>query len=677
MKNKRIFPTFLLIIIAFFMVFTNYQPAIVKAFEPYVITRDNDPNDRYVLSSYSELQDKITELSANNEAYTLTLNQDLVITGDNSLTFPGPSTWTLEGNGNTVKKEEGTPVNLNRIVMFGKKTLPSTITLKNVIIDGKKQYRTCSIEEGSTLIMDFGATIQNGYSANSYTTGGIHMWKNSTLIMKPGSKILGNVSETTNYYGGAIRMIGGCVVDIDGAIISNNQASNSGGAIHASTGATSLTVRNTTFSGNIATSASYNGFGGAIHSAVLTVIDNCIFENNSAKTAGGAIFMAVPQVSTNEQLIIKNSTFSGNTAIAGGAIYSNLKTSIDGGLFEENTATVQGGAINITSSASASLIVEKTIFKKNKAPRGGAILTQQSTTIKNNASFIENEASVEGGAIYNHPNSYGDPSDSSEYANLKIDNTVSFENNKAAYPYEPPSNYADFTNLLFNTTSFTNQPNPYSGQDVLLNDSLLNNNDINYKSSNLGTLCPITYNFEDVDGGILPQEVKDLLPLANQAEIGSIVIPLEPISNMVTITSDDVTWRFEGWDINQINIPIDGVAFNGTWRQVYSITYIGGVGAINVPVDSNYYSTGASITVLPAPTREGYIFVGWRMNPLLQPGDVITVANKNIVLTAEWVKKVAATGDNPVMINILKGLSLFSAVSVLIVFKKRQKEENK
>lgn len=98
---------FLIILSTFVLVFQIYPPTRVSGLEPYVITNDADPDDRYVLTTYTELQDKITELSANSKAYTLTLNQDLVVTGDNGLTFLGPSTWTVNGNNHTVEKEAG------------------------------------------------------------------------------------------------------------------------------------------------------------------------------------------------------------------------------------------------------------------------------------------------------------------------------------------------------------------------------------------------------------------------------------------------------------------------------------------------------------------------------------------------------------------------------------------
>ncbi len=158
--------------------------------DPYVITNDNDPSEKYSLSTYDDLQNKITELAAENKAYTLTLNQDLEVTEDNSLTFLGPSTWTVQGKGKTIKKEETSPVNLKRVITIGDgSSSTTTVTLKSVFIDGLNKYRTCEIKNGSTLTLDSGAIIQNGHSAGDFTTGGIHMWRNTTLYMKLGSKI--------------------------------------------------------------------------------------------------------------------------------------------------------------------------------------------------------------------------------------------------------------------------------------------------------------------------------------------------------------------------------------------------------------------------------------------------------------------------------------------------------
>jgi hypothetical protein len=194
-----------------------------KAGDPYVITNDADLADRYAYTTFSDLQTKITELAANGNAYTLTLNQNLEVPQSTSLTFAGPSTWTVLGNGNTVMRKAGSAVDLNRIVAIGETGKSCAVTLKNVIVDGVNQYSACRIIEGSTLTLDSDATIRNGFNgAYANTIGGIHMNDNTKLYMKPGSKMLGNTAAGSTGWGGAILMRKNCVVDIDGAVISDN-----------------------------------------------------------------------------------------------------------------------------------------------------------------------------------------------------------------------------------------------------------------------------------------------------------------------------------------------------------------------------------------------------------------------------------------------------------------------
>lgn len=572
-ESKKTF--LLLCLLSVFSIFGVVSAGSGNPIELYVITNDIDSTDRYAVTSFDDLDDKIGELAPLGNDYTLTLNQDLEVTGDNSLTFPGPSKWTVAGNGKTVKKQEGAPVNLNRVLRIGKGGSPSTVTLKNVVIDGANKYRACEIVEGSTLILNSGAIIQNGYSAGGATTGGIHMWKNTKLYLKPYSQILKNISETTSYYGGAIRMISGCVLEIDGATISGNRASNSGGAIWADHSAISITVKNTTFSENAAYSDAYQSHGGAIHSAVLTIIDNCKFKNNSAKNGGGSIFMAPAQAPDNEELIVKNATFSGNKAQYGGAISSHLKTSIKGGIFEGNIASSHGGAVNLTSRSTASLIVDNTVFSGNKAIMGGAIFTQQVTTIKTNTSFSKNEALAEGGAVYTSSLSYANPANSSKYANLNVENTTVFKNNKAAALFNPPSNYADFTWLQFARTSLTGVTSPHNVQSSLISaDSLLNNYDVNYKHSTSSTRYPVKYQFEsDNTQYNIPAEVLAHQPADSNAELGEVVVP--PILTTTIIDLPSGQWKFLGWDKPSALGSSFGITFTGTWQSILRIPITG------------------------------------------------------------------------------------------------------
>ena len=103
------------------------------------------------------------------------------------------------------------------------------------------------------------------------------------------------------------------VTRISNSVISNNKSFNSAGGIDSSDG--SMTITNTTFTGNTAGSTADNrGSGGAISNRRATLtITGSTFSTNSANN-GGAI--------GNGQgvLSISNSTFSGNSANSGAAI---------------------------------------------------------------------------------------------------------------------------------------------------------------------------------------------------------------------------------------------------------------------------------------------------------------------------------------------------------------------
>ena len=116
------------------------------------------------------------------------------------------------------------------------------------------------------------------------------------------------------------------------------------------------------------------GLGGAISNRGYLTVDGGTFSNNTATDFGGAVF-----TDTDASTAIKNATFTGNKAFAGGAI------------------AAQTGA----------LTVENTTFSSNTAERAGAIYTLVDTTVVASV-FTGNKAvaadyasrNVVGGAIY-------------------------------------------------------------------------------------------------------------------------------------------------------------------------------------------------------------------------------------------------------------------------------------
>jgi fibronectin-binding autotransporter adhesin len=104
-----------------------------------------------------------------------------------------------------------------------------------------------------------------------------------------------------------------------------------------------VTITNSTFSNNQATSADVIGGGGIYNSGTVT-ITNSTFSGNSAGpngAAGGGLF----NVGT---AIITSSTFSGNTADFGGGLinYEGAAITISSSTFSGNSATYGGGLLN-------------------------------------------------------------------------------------------------------------------------------------------------------------------------------------------------------------------------------------------------------------------------------------------------------------------------------------------
>lgn len=78
----------------------------------------------------------------------------------------------------------------------------------------------------------------------------------------------------------------------------------------------------------------------------------------------------------------------------------------------------------------------------------------------------------------------------------------------------------------------------------------------------------------------------------------------------------------------------------------YTVTYNNGTTEAtaddvhNMPVDEMYYLRGSEYTVSDAtPTREGYVFTGWKSdNNVYDSESKMTMPAKNVVLTAQWEK---------------------------------------
>ncbi len=209
------------------------------------------------------------------------------------------------------------------------------------------------------------------------------------------------VKNTGDAYGGAFY--GYALTVANGANVSfiNNSAVSTGGG-NAIGGAIlshrDLSLTGVLFQGNSA------GYGGAIYSACNVILNNCVFINNSATLAGGAVYLEVPDATSIPTLTVLNSTFTGNSAGYGGAIYNGSTTTVSNSTFSKNTATGSGGALynDIGSTATVS---NSTFYSNSATVSGGAFYSEGTLTVVD-TTLVANHAASGGAIDLNGGNAY-------------------------------------------------------------------------------------------------------------------------------------------------------------------------------------------------------------------------------------------------------------------------------
>jgi len=188
-----------------------------------------------------------------------------------------------------------------------------------------------------------------------------------------------------------------------------------------------------------------SSLGGAIlNQGIITVNDDTEFADNIAEGSavkGGAISnQDTGTITFNDGVTfdsnIANKTIQGNGA-QGGAIdnegiivFKKLATFVDNEAVNEiagpsanRTYLAKGGAIyNESYGSPAAITFEKgAVFERNGADLGGAIFNEDGTLTLNDATFIDNTANRNGGAVYN-----------ADIININaVDSDVVFSGNKA------------------------------------------------------------------------------------------------------------------------------------------------------------------------------------------------------------------------------------------------------
>lgn len=154
-------------------------------------------------------------------------------------------------------------------------------------------------------------------------------------------------NDNLSGYGGGIYIISNENVVIRDCSFENNNCQNRGGAV-------------------------YNGGGS-------TVFEDCVFENNIAVSSGAIYHNTIDDPET-ASVVFRRCDYRGNRGNFGGAmsIYGNGTSLVEDCIFDGNTADAGGGALSIGFTNNSMII--NTHFANNQADRGGAIWQQNDTT---------------------------------------------------------------------------------------------------------------------------------------------------------------------------------------------------------------------------------------------------------------------------------------------------------
>ena len=346
------------------------------------------------IETFTDLQNAIDLVDG-----ILTLDSDIAMTDDEAAGFVNGvainKDIVIDGKGHTISAED-----LGRIFSIGE---GFTVTLTNAtLINGKADKGGAIYNDGSLTLSDVklsdnaadsygGAVFNNGHlvvgnsvfdsndivnrgsASVDYGGAAIYNWYDSVLTVS-GSNFTNNIK---NYKNGD-RLVG-AVATIGDATISDscfvNNAGRWGGAISASgyliagDDVNTLTVSGSTFKEN----GGLYGAGIFVAGSDFTVSD-CVFDKNTAFGKGNMTpnnnnGAAIVVTDTGKDITgaITGSNFTNNKAQYGGAIYiCEGNIAISDSLFVNNSADVEGGAIDIGSAINNPVVaVENSKFVNN------------------------------------------------------------------------------------------------------------------------------------------------------------------------------------------------------------------------------------------------------------------------------------------------------------------------
>ena len=180
-----------------------------------------------------------------------------------------------------------------------------------------------------------------------------------------------------------------------------NTSAGNGGAIYAQH---VLSVKNAVFEANVSTGNN----GGAISAGGMELsIEASTFSGNKADGGyGGAVYISGSNGDEEiRELIVSGSSFDGNSAMRGGAVYmsGSARGYFSGTAFKSNSSSTNGGAISLYSNAA--VLMNAITAEGNTSALAGFAYINAATLDLFNSTISKNSSTGNGGAVYAYTDS--------------------------------------------------------------------------------------------------------------------------------------------------------------------------------------------------------------------------------------------------------------------------------
>ncbi len=278
------------------------------------------------------------------------------------------------------------------------------------------------------------------FQGNTATSGGGAIYARNKMEAQD-VRFIGNSATTGS--GGAVTA-GSMQLSFANAVFEGNTAKNYGAAIYYAGGIGKEDVYDLTCTGVTFSNNSTSATGGALYmnGGAIAQMEDVTFNANTAPNNGGAIYL------NDGHVAIAGGAFTGNSANVGGAVCLTNSGSfdMDGGSFTENSSVTTGGAIHTTNEASVRL--NAVTASKNSAKSGGFVYGEETSSLYIYDSVLqENTTTGNGGAICLYTSAFGG------IYNTTFHKNVSGGNGGALFAYT--DGYTAGNKLEMNSCTFT------------------------------------------------------------------------------------------------------------------------------------------------------------------------------------------------------------------------------